>query len=169
MILGGILLFFNVLIYVKSKLMLKKLKRSKEILSKEPRGKDEIEKEIVQAEMNIEDAKITIQEQAMMGARPINGIETIVTVVPKKARMPQEEKVVDKKNQFRQEDSIHDSMDEESNSEKSFSRRSWTFRNDEEERGHPVLEDIEPAKPPTQKPEQATEPVSKWNSITVKY
>ncbi len=144
--------------------MLKKLKRSKEILSKEPRGKDEIEKEIVQAEMNIEDAKITIQEQAMIDAGADNTtipMETVVTVVPKKARGAPESEVVDKENQFRQEDSVH-GMGEESDSEKSFSRRSWTFRNDEDERRYPVLDDIKPA---TTSTKNTPESVSKSYSI----
>lgn len=142
--------------------MLNKLKRSKYILSKEPRGKDDIEKEIVQAEMNIEDTKIAIQEQTMFDAgadadkMPAQTI--VVNTVPKKERVAAEDSAAEEENQFRQECSVRDSISMEGEDEESFSRRSWTFRNDDEERGYPVLEDHKPApKSPSKTPESVSE------------
>lgn len=144
--------------------MLNKLKRSKEILSKEPRGKDDIEKEIVQAEMNIEDTKITIQEQSMVdaGADAVTmPAEPLVTVVPKKERIAAEDSAAEEENQLRQEDSVRDSVSMESgddDSTGSFSRRSWTFRNDIEERGYPVLEEMKSVpKSPAKTPESVSD------------
>jgi hypothetical protein len=140
--------------------MLNKLKRSKYILSKEPRGKDDIEKEIVQAEMNIEDTKIAIQEQTMFDAGADADTMPAQTIVvntdPKKERMAAEDSAAEE-NQFRQEDSVRDSISMDGEDEESFSRRSWTFRNDDEERGYPVLEDHKPApKSPSKTPESVS-------------